>query len=85
MYNLLDMGSIMIREIMMSLDKRTLSTLQENEVRKAYFVSTEKLNSFLKVKIQTKNFKFKQNNCDNFNRTSILIHMEPTPGLITMQ
>lgn len=51
MYNLLDMGSIMIREIMMSLDKRTLSTLQENEVRKAYFVSTEKLNSFLKVKI----------------------------------
>ena len=55
MYNLLDMGSIMIREIMMSLDKRTLSTLQENEVRKAYFVSTEKLNSFLKVKIETKN------------------------------
>lgn len=85
MYNLLDMGSIMIREIMMSLDKRTLSTLQENEVRKAYFVSTEKLDAFLKVKTQTKNFKFKQNNCNNFKRTSILIHMEPTPDLIIMQ
>lgn len=49
MHNLLNQGSIMIRELMMSLDKKTLGNLQENEIRKTHYVANEKLKSFLKV------------------------------------
>ena len=51
MIDLLGQGSVLVRELMMSLDKKSMGNLQENEVRKVHYVVNEKLKAFLKVNI----------------------------------
>ena len=52
---MLNQGSVLVRELMINLNKKSLGTLQENEVRKVHFVVNEKLKAFLKVNCD---FKF---------------------------
>ena len=44
----MDQGSILVRELSMSLDRNHISTLQDYQIRKEHFVATEKLKAFLK-------------------------------------
>ena len=46
---ILDQGSILIRELSMSLDRNYISKQQDFQIRKEHFVATEKLKAFLKV------------------------------------
>jgi hypothetical protein len=42
-------GSVLVRELMINLDKKSMANLQESEVRKAHYVVNQKLRAFLKV------------------------------------
>jgi len=47
--DLMSQGSVLVRELMINLDKKSMANLQESEVRKAHYVVNQKLRAFLKV------------------------------------
>ena len=47
--SLISEGESMLRQIKLSLDAKTMASMQENEIRKVYFVAKERLRDFIRV------------------------------------
>ena len=49
--SLISEGESMLRQIKLSLDVKSMASLQENEVRKVHFVVKERLRDFIRVNL----------------------------------
>jgi hypothetical protein len=47
--SLISEGESMLRQIKLSLDAKNMASMQENEIRKVYFVAKERLRDFIRV------------------------------------